>query len=83
MATHLRVKDLMQERDMGVKELAYKANIAISTVSSLRKNDVARVDIAVLDRVAEVFGVTVGDLFVTEGTEGKAPAPPRTARKAA
>ncbi|HEU5013983.1 MAG TPA: helix-turn-helix transcriptional regulator [Roseiflexaceae bacterium] len=67
----LRVRELMQERNMTVAQLQEKADIANNTARSLWRGNMSRVDLRILKRVADALGVSPLELFtLTEDDPG-------------
>ena len=58
-----RVKDLRKEKKISLSELAEKAGVAKSYVSSLERNLQQNPSIQFLEKIAPVLGVTVNSLL--------------------
>ena len=64
--TRFRVAELAQAEGLNISQLARKANVARIGVFHLWHNQVKRVDLLVLESVAEALGRSVRDLIVDE-----------------
>jgi DNA-binding Xre family transcriptional regulator len=73
MELKLKIGQLLRERNMTVTELAARAGIARATARSLAGGFQDRVDLPVLQKVADALGVRPLELFEeVEDTPGKA-----------
>lgn len=63
MRLKLRVGTLMQEKNITERELAERAQVARGTVRALSRGMNTRLDIEVLDRIANALGVRSLDLL--------------------
>jgi putative transcriptional regulator len=63
MRLRLRIGDLMREEGISIKELAEKADIAPNTARGFYHGITIRVDLPLLDRVAQALGVPPLELF--------------------
>ncbi|HEU4329294.1 MAG TPA: helix-turn-helix transcriptional regulator [Roseiflexaceae bacterium] len=69
MKVRLRVGELMKERGMSIQDLADQAGIAYNTARGMYHGITTRIDLPVLERVAEALGVPPLDLFEQSETE--------------
>jgi putative transcriptional regulator len=58
-----RVSRLLGERRMTMRELGRRSGLAISTIHRLYHDQTDRLDLETLDRLCDVLGVGVGDIF--------------------
>lgn len=65
-----RVKDLCQERNMSLSELAEKAGVAKSYLSSIERNIQTNPSIQFLEKIARVLNVTT-DYFLQDSKINK------------
>jgi transcriptional regulator with XRE-family HTH domain len=56
-----KIKQLREERDISQEHLAYKAGVAVKTISRLERS--GRANSETLRAVAAALGVGLGDLF--------------------
>lgn len=64
----LRVRELREAQGWTQEELALRAgSMRIATISALENDRVGRVELSVVERLAEAFGVEPGFLFIREG----------------
>lgn len=59
----LRVGELMREKGISEAVLADKANVTRNTVRYMQRGATTRVDLPILDRIAEALGVRPMELF--------------------
>lgn len=76
--THLRVRELAEERDMSITDLHMKSGIAYSNVSAYWHNRVTGYQRVTLEKLAIALQVRVGDLF---GGEPEIPSPDAMPRR--
>lgn len=67
----LRVKELRTVRGWSQEELSRLANVRQATISDMENGKAKSVDLSLLERLAQAFGVDAGYLFVTVPTEPK------------
>ena len=60
----LRVKELREAKDYGLRELARIAGVQHQTISKIESGATSRIDLDVLDRLAKALGVDPGLLVV-------------------
>ena len=65
MGVGFRLKELLRDRNMTIKELAEQANVPANTLYSITRRDSERVDPIVLNRVANALEVDVCALVFT------------------
>lgn len=63
----LRVKELRERRGIGKRELARLAKVRHATIIEIEKGRTARIDLAVLGRLARVLSVEPGTLLAWSG----------------
>ena len=63
-----RIKKLRQEKNMSISELAEKANVAKSYLSSIERNLQVNPSIQFMEKVSDVLGVNVYDLLQSNET---------------
>lgn len=66
MGVGLNIKQILRDRGMTIKELSIKAGVSLNTLYSITKRDSARVDSVILQRIADVLGVSVDNLLGKE-----------------
>ena len=66
----LRVGELMKERGMTIQELADQAGIAYNTARGMYHGITTRIDLPVLERVAQALGVAPLELLEQEEAPG-------------
>lgn len=62
MGVGLRLKRILKEKEMTIKELSQLSNIPINTLYSITKRDSQRVDNVLLQKIADTLGVPVTKL---------------------
>lgn len=67
MGVGLKLKALLRDRKMTIKQLAKQADIPVNTLYSITKRDSERVDVVILQRIAAILKVNWIDL-VPEGS---------------
>jgi DNA-binding Xre family transcriptional regulator len=74
----LRVKEVAQQREMTQRALAEQSGVTVQLLNRYWNNNVQRVDLDELEKIAAALGVKIGDLIVSEreqaadrGTEAK------------
>lgn len=65
MGVGLRLKELLRDRGMTIKELAEQANVPANTLYSITRRDSDRVDSVVLARISRALDVSIGTLTGT------------------
>lgn len=63
MGVGLRLKELLRDRKITIKQLSEDANIPINTLYSITKRDSERVDSVILQRIADTLGVSADYLL--------------------
>lgn len=63
MAVRLRIKELAQERGMKQYELARDSGVTPQLLNRYWNNNIQRVDLEELTKIANALGVSVGELF--------------------
>ncbi|GAB3056841.1 helix-turn-helix domain-containing protein [Virgibacillus ainsalahensis] len=58
-----KIKELRQEKKMSLSELAEKANVAKSYLSSIERNLQTNPSIQFIEKISKVLGVSVNDLI--------------------
>lgn len=66
MGVGLRLKSILRDRKMTIKQLAEQTEIPVNTLYSITKRDSERVDQVILQRIAETLHVPVGKLLGLE-----------------
>lgn len=66
MGVGIRLKELLRDRGMTIKELAEQANVPANTLYSITRRDSERVDFVVLNRIANALEVGVDALVLTQ-----------------
>ncbi|MRH41959.1 helix-turn-helix domain-containing protein [Aquibacillus halophilus] len=64
-----KIKQLRQEKRMSLTELAEKAGVAKSYLSSIERNLQSNPSIQFIEKVGRVLGVTVNELLISESNE--------------
>lgn len=64
---YLRVRELRESRGLTQAALAAAARVRIATVSEIENARTTRVDLEVLDRLADALGVEPGELVARTG----------------
>lgn len=64
--TRLRIAEMAQERGWSRNELSFQSRVDRNTLTKYWNNTITRLDIDVLERFADAFGVKVRDLFSDE-----------------
>ncbi|WP_329809001.1 helix-turn-helix transcriptional regulator [Enterocloster citroniae] len=57
------LKDLLNKKDLTIKELAEKSGLSVNTLYGITKNDNAMVRNETLQKIADALGVSVGDMI--------------------
>ncbi len=65
----LRIKELAQEHKLSQKELAEKSQVTLQLLNRYWNNNMQRVELDQLEKIARALGVRSGDLIVDEGEE--------------
>lgn len=71
MTLRLRIAELRGRRGLTIEALATKADVGRSTVIRLEQGRTTRVDLAVLEKLSQALGVSVGRLFVSVEEEAR------------
>ena len=58
-----KIKQLRIEKNMSISELAEKANVAKSYLSSIERNIQSNPSIQLIEKISPVFGVSVNELI--------------------
>lgn len=61
--THLRVRELAEERGLNITTLSRRAELAYTTTHALWHGTPQQLNLRTLDRLARALGVSVRDLF--------------------
>ena len=64
----LRLRELRQRAELSQTDLADQAGTSQRTVSTMELNKGRRVDLGILERIAQVLGVDPVELFTSEPT---------------
>ena len=67
-----RIRKLREDKKMSVSELAEKAGVAKSYLSSIERNVQSNPTIQFIEKVSKVIGVTVNDLISIDGSTNPA-----------
>lgn len=62
----LRVKELAQRQDLTQKSLAERSGVTVQLLNRYWNNNVQRVDLDELEKIAMALQVKVGDLIVSD-----------------
>ena len=62
MGVGIRLKRILREKKMTIKELAEKADVPVHTLYSITRRDSENVDPVILEKIASVLDVTPSDL---------------------
>jgi putative transcriptional regulator len=65
----LRVKELAQQKKMTQKALAAKSGVTLQLLNRYWNNNIQRVDLEELNKIAIALEVKPGDLIVSNGDE--------------
>ncbi len=57
------LKDLMDQRNLNIAQLAREAGMTETTVRAYMKNTFSRIDCQNAIKLCDYFGVTIGDMF--------------------
>lgn len=57
------VAKLMEEKDVTVLALSHETGLATETITRARGDKIAKCQLETLERIAEVLGVSIKDLF--------------------
>lgn len=60
------IKEIRQEKNLTISELAKKSGVAKSYLSTLEKNSQSNPSIGILIKVSKVLGVSVADLIESD-----------------
>ncbi|MHA6252382.1 helix-turn-helix domain-containing protein [Oceanobacillus sp. CAU 1775] len=58
-----RIKELRQEQDMTISDLAEKAGVAKSYLSSIERNKQTNPSIQFIEKVSEALGISMNDIL--------------------
>ncbi|MUK89072.1 helix-turn-helix domain-containing protein [Ornithinibacillus sp. L9] len=61
-----KIKQLRQEKKMSISELAEKANVAKSYLSSIERNLQSNPSIQFIEKISSVLGVSVNEIINTD-----------------
>ncbi|GCE32227.1 hypothetical protein KDA_77110 [Dictyobacter alpinus] len=64
----LRIKEIAQQQHMRQNTLAEKSGVTEQLLNRYWNNNVLRVDLAELEKIARALGVAPGDLIVSDNT---------------
>jgi len=67
-----KIKHLRQEKRMSISELAEKAGVAKSYLSSIERNLQSNPSIQFIEKISAVLGVSVNDLISEDGADNTA-----------
>lgn len=70
-----RIKEIAEAQDLDAAKLARRADLNYNTVASLWNDKTQRPDVGTLQAIANVLGVSIGDLFVEGKGSKKGPQP--------
>lgn len=62
----LRVKELAQQQDLTQKSLAERSGVTVQLLNRYWNNNVQRVDLDELEKIAMALQVKVGDLIISD-----------------
>ncbi len=62
MGIGFRIKELLREKNLKIKDLAELAGVPLNTLYSITKRDSERVDPVILEKIAKALNVTTFDL---------------------
>jgi putative transcriptional regulator len=71
MTAQFRLREVLARSGLSQSELARQSGVSFATVNRLCTNATTRVDLATLDRLADVLGCEPGDLIVRAGRKGR------------
>jgi Predicted transcriptional regulator len=60
---HIKLADIMKEQGISINKLAFRAEMQRTQLKSYMRNDVQRLDIAVLARLCYALGCSLEDLL--------------------
>lgn len=63
MGVGIRLKNILRDKSITIKQLAETTGISVNTLYSITKRDSERVDDVILQRIAAALGVGVGQLM--------------------
>src|SRR5690625_3576383 len=66
-----KIKQLREEKDMSISELAEEANVAKSYLSSIERNIQSNPSIQFIEKISRVLGVTVNELISESSVSDK------------
>ena len=67
----LRIKEEARQQKLTQKELAEKSQVTLQLLNRYWNNNMQRVELDQLEKIARALGVRSGDLIVDEGKEGE------------
>lgn len=62
-SVHLKLMDMMQEQNISINKLACRAEMQRTQLKAYMKNEVQRVDLAILARLCYVLDCDIADLL--------------------
>lgn len=62
----LRVKEVAQQRELTQRALAEQSGVTVQLLNRYWNNNVQRVDLDELEKIAAALGVKIGDLIVSD-----------------
>ncbi len=63
MRTRLKVKEIAQQKNIGLTRLSQRSEVSYNTVKRLWRDEYVDVSVMTLQRLANVLGVAVQDLI--------------------
>lgn len=66
-----KIKELREANDMSISELAERANVAKSYLSSIERNIQSNPSIQFIEKISNVLGVTVHELISEEPSDDR------------
>ena len=73
MGVGLRLKELLRDKGMSIKELSVMSNVPANTLYSITRRDSERVDPIVLRRVSKALNVSINTLTGTTSVPDRIP----------
>lgn len=67
MGVGLKLKKILRDKKISIKQLSEKSGISINTLYSITKRDSVRVDDVVLQQIANTLDVSISDLIGCDG----------------
>lgn len=71
MGAGLRLKEILRQRKMTIKELSRITGVSLNTLYSITKRDSATIDPAILSRIVAALNISEAEFYETTSTDSR------------